>query len=231
MAWTSLPTADAAVEWLLRRLHEAEHRLSALHGEVTQEVDDAGRRCRDALAQASADTAEAGEQAQGRSTAARRRRRLQLRIACAALAVAVVVLSVVLASPVLLVGLVVPVLVLAAVELWWRSPTNRRSRVSSRDDDFTQVLARLHAVRDELRTTTSPERVGVLRTLAGELVADGERLLGVHLHAPAPAAVGAPPEGPPVEPAGGPTAAPTGDGDGARRLEPARPVEEQEPTS
>jgi hypothetical protein len=53
--------------------------------------------------------------------------------------------------------------------------------VSQRDEDFTQVLSRLHAVREELRTTTSPERVAVLRSKADELVADGERLLGVHL--------------------------------------------------
>ena len=109
---------------------------------------------------------------------------------------AVVAVALALGRPLLLLGLLVPVLVLAAVELWWRSPTNRRSRVSSRDDDFTQVLARLQAVRDELRTTTSPERVAVLRTLADELVADGERLLGVHLREPAPTGVPAPVEQP-----------------------------------
>jgi hypothetical protein len=107
------------------------------------------------------------------------------------------------------------VLALAAVELWWRSPsrkapTDRRNQVSARDDDFTQVLTRLHAVRDELRTTTSPERVGVLRALADELVADGERLLGAHLRAPTPTSIA------------------PGDADGARRPEPTRPVEEQE---
>jgi hypothetical protein len=85
-------------------------------------------------------------------------------------------------------------------------------------------------VRDELRTTTSPERVGVLRSLADELVADGERLLGVHLGAPAAAtepAVVAAPAG--IAPAGAPAgAAPdaAADDDGARRPEPTRPVEE-----
>ena len=75
--------------------------------------------------------------------------------------------------------------------------------MSARDDDFTQVLTRLTAVRDELRTTTSPERVAVLRELAAGLAADGEKLLGVHLTAPsravadpAPAAVEAPPAAP-----------------------------------
>ena len=85
--------------------------------------------------------------------------------------------------------------------------------MGSRDEDFTQVLARLQAVRDELRTTTSPERVAVLRSLADELVADGERLLGTHLGA-APTA----PE---------PVSAAPADGDGERRPEPTPPVEEQ----
>ena len=87
--------------------------------------------------------------------------------------------------------------------------------MSLRDEDFTQVLSRLQAVRDELRTTTSPERVAVLRSLADELVADGERLLGVHLRAPA----AAPPQASAELPAA--------DADGARRAEPTRPVEEQ----
>jgi exonuclease VII large subunit len=212
VAWTSLPTAEAAVGWLLGRLRDAEGRLSALGGEVAREVDDAGHRCRSLLASARAEAAEAAEQAGPRSAAARRRRRLQLRIACAVLAVAVVALALVLGRPLLLLGLLVPVLVLIAVELWWRSPTNRRSRMSQRDEDFTQVLTRLHAVRDELRTTTSPERVGVLRSLADELVSDGERLLGLHL-APAPAAAG-------------PAVA-----DEAGRPEPPRPLEEADRTS
>ena len=92
--------------------------------------------------------------------------------------------------------------------------------MSSRDDDFTQVLARLQAVRDELRTTTSPERVGVLRALADELVADGERLLGV-----APARAGPPSPGATAGAAGDAGRADAADGDGARRPEPTRPVE------
>ena len=94
--------------------------------------------------------------------------------------------------------------------------------MSSRDDDFTQVLARLQAVRDELRTTTSPERVAVLRTLAGELVTDGERLLGVHLREPALAAAGTVAVERPVEQ---PVEQEAADADGARRPEPTRPVE------
>ena len=72
--------------------------------------------------------------------------------------------------------------------------------MSQRDEDFMQVLSRLQAVRDELGTTSSPERVAVLRSRADELVADGERLLGVHLSTTRP----------PVAPAG------TGAGEPAR---------------
>jgi exonuclease VII large subunit len=220
VAWASLPTADAAVEWLLGRLADAERRLSALGAEVASEADDAGDRCRSALASARDEAAAAAEQAATRSAAVRRRRRLQLRIACALLAVAVVALALVLARPLLLLGLLAPVLVLAAVELWWRSPEHRRNDMSARDADFTQVLTRLHAVRDELRTTTSPERVGVLRTLAEELVADGERLLGVHLRSAAPTTPV------PVTPA--PVTHAPADDDGVRRPEPTHPVEEVE---
>ena len=218
VAWASLPTADAAVDWLLDRLDGAGRRLSALGSEVTGEVDDAGRRCRALLSARRDETAEAAEQAAARATEVRRRRRLQLRVVCAVLALAVVAVAVGLGAPLVLLGLLVPVLLLAGVELWWRSPTNRRRRMGSRDEDFTQVLARLQAVRDELRTTTSPERVAVLRSLADELVADGERLLGTHL--------GAAPTAAPV-PAAGPVSAAPADGDGERRPEPTPPVEEQ----
>jgi hypothetical protein len=187
VAWASLPTAEAAVAWLLGRLEDAEQRLSGLGAEVTEGVLDAGQRCRALLATGGSQAAEAAEQALERSTAVRRRRRLQLRVGCGLVAVALVVLALVLGRPLLLLGLLVPLLLLAAVELWWRSPTNRRSSVSQRDADFMQVLARLQAVRDELSTTTSPERVGVLRSSADQLVADGERLLGVHLGTPSPA--------------------------------------------
>jgi exonuclease VII large subunit len=240
VAWASLPTAQEAMTWLLDRLADAEHRLTALAAELAHEAEDAGTRCRRALDEVRAETAAAAEQAATRSVEVRRRRRLQLRVACALVAVAVLVAALALDRPLLLLGLLAPVLALAAVELWWRSPARRsrtthgpttqnpttqnpttqsptstRSTMSRRDEDFTQVLSRLQAVRDELRTTTSPERVAVLRSLADELVADGERLLGVHLRAP----VAAPPQASAELPAA--------DADGARRAEPTRPVEEQ----
>jgi DNA-binding helix-hairpin-helix protein with protein kinase domain len=154
---------------------------------VTEAVDEAGDRCRALLAADREQTAAAVDEAVERSAATRRRRRLQLRVSCAVLAVAVLALAFGLSRPLLLLGPLVPVLVLIAVELWWRYPRNRRSSMSRRDEDFTQVLSRLAAVRDELRATSSPERVAVLRSRADQLVADGERLLGVHVGSSDPA--------------------------------------------
>jgi hypothetical protein len=73
-------------------------------------------------------TTEALEEAVERSTGARRRLRLQLRASCAVLAVAVVGLALGLVRPLVFFGLIVPLLSLAAVELWWRSPKNRETR-------------------------------------------------------------------------------------------------------
>ena len=74
--------------------------------------------------------------------------------------------------------------------------------MSQRDDEFTQVLERLEQVREELSRTSSPERVGVLTEVAGELVAQGEALLGRHLR----------PGGPPDAVATAPGQAVPGDG-------------------
>ena len=68
--------------------------------------------------------------------------------------------------------------------------------MSQQDDDFTQVLERLHGVRDELSATSNPERVAVLRELAGELVARGRGVLSRSLGDP----VGAEPEEPVHDP-------------------------------
>ena len=211
VAWASLPAPTDALGWLLERLGEAEAALEALTGEVAEAVEDAGARCRSALLAVAHEAGEAGEQAAVRAEQVRRRRRLALRVGCALLVAAVVAAAVVTGRPLVLLGLLVPVVVLVGTELWWRSPTRRRTkRMSSRDDDFTQVLGRLSAVRDELRTTRSPERVAVLRDLAGELVADGERLLGVHLDRPPSAqdAGAERPEEPPARDSASPADAP-----------------------
>jgi exodeoxyribonuclease VII large subunit len=235
VAWASLPTAQEAVDVAARPPGGRRAPPDRARSRARARGRGRGHPVPAALDEVRAETAAAAEQAATRSVEVRRRRRLQLRVACALVAVAVLVAALALDRPLLLLGLLAPVLALAAVELWWRSPARRspmrrsptsqspttqsptstRSTMSRRDEDFTQVLSRLQAVRDELRTTTSPERVAVLRSLADELVADGERLLGVHLRAPA----AAPPQASAELPAA--------DADGARRPEPTRPVEEQ----
>ena len=205
VAWAAVPTAPDALAWLLERLEDAEHALDELVHEVAAGVQDAGERCRAALATLRSEADEAAVQAAERAEQVRRRRRLALRVVCALVVVAVIAAALLTGRELLLLALLVPLLALVGTELWWRSPTTRRTGtrrtgMSARDDDFTQVLTRLRAVRDELRTTTSPERVAVLRELAAALAADGEKLLGVHLTPPSAGA------GPAADPAAAPAA-------------------------
>ena len=188
VAFASLPTAEAAAQQVLRRLRDAEHALVHLAHDVDSAVVVAADRCRAALAEAAAGAEREGEAAEVRSEQARRRARVRLLVACLLLAVLAVAVAAVTGRPLLLLGLLLPVLVWAGVTLWWRSPTRGRRHVGQRDDDFTQVLVRLEAVRDELTATRSPERVAVLREVAGELVAQGRELLGRHLDPPGEAA-------------------------------------------
>ena len=185
VAFVSLPTAEAAAEQVLRRLSDAERALVRLTDDVTEAADEAAARCRTSLAEAEVDVLEAGEQAASASEQARRAARVRLLVACAVLAVVVVAAALGTGRPLLLLGLLVPLLLFAGVSLWWRSPTRGRRHMGQRDDDFTQVLVRLKAVREELSGTRSPERVAVLRDVAGELVAQGRELLGRHLDGPA----------------------------------------------
>lgn len=182
VAYASLPTAEATVHWVVDRLSEAEHSLDSLAGDVHAEVTRAGERCRRSLEQVGEEIDRVVEDAAARSVQVRRRRRVQLFGACALLAVLVVVAAAVTGAPLLLAGLVVPVVVLGGVLLCWRRAGTRGSRrMGQRDEDFNEVLRRLHAVRDELTRTASPERVGVLRERAQELVSQGRQLLGRHL--------------------------------------------------
>ena len=208
VAFASLPTAEAAAQQVLRRLRDAEHALVHLEHDVDSAVVDAAERCRAALAEAAAGVDREGEEAAVRSEQARRRDRTRLLVVCLLLAVLAIAVAAVTGRPLLLLGLLVPVLVWAGATLWWRSPTRGRRHVGQRDDDFTQVLVRLQAVRDELTGTRSPERVAVLRDVAGELVAQGRELLGRHLDPPAaPAAAVPAPAVPATAAAGTPAAA------------------------
>ena len=56
--------------------------------------------------------------------------------------------------------------------------------MAQRQDDFSAVLQQLEAVRDELATTSSPERVAVLREVADDLAEQGRALLHGTVGAP-----------------------------------------------
>jgi len=49
--------------------------------------------------------------------------------------------------------------------------------MAQRQDEFTAVVQQLEAVREELATTSSPERVAVLREVAADLAEQGRQLL------------------------------------------------------
>jgi exonuclease VII large subunit len=186
VAFRALPTGEAAADWVLDRLAQAERALVHLDDDIGAETARAADRCRLALEHVESDIDAALRDAVPRSEQARRRHRRWLLGSSALVAVLLVVLAVVTGTPLLLAGVAVPALVLGGVLLWWQRAGNRGSgRMGQRDDDFTQVLSGLRAVRDELATTSSPERVGVLRGLAQELVDDGRTLLHRHLDPPA----------------------------------------------
>lgn len=205
VAYASFSTASAAVREVLHRLGDAERLLGDLAEDVDREVDAAAARCRRSLEEAEAQVEHAGDDAVERSRSARRQAQVRLLVGCVVAAVLVVAAALLTSRPLLLLLLLVPVAVWAGVQLWWRSPTRGRGRMGQRDDDFTQVLVRLHAVRDELTATRSPERVGVLRQVAGELVAQGRELLGRSLDRPDGQSGSQPP--PAAEASPGPTGA------------------------
>ena len=196
VSFSAQPTAEAAADWVLQRLAAAESTLEVLGHEVDLAADQAAIRCRVALEQARKSAEQAAQEAEVRSVAARRRARRTLFVGSAVLAVLVVAAAVVVGEPLLLLGLLVPALVLVAALSWWSGTWMRGRGMSQQDDDFTQVLERLDGVRDELRTTSNPERVAVLRELAGELVARGRGVLSRSLGDPG----GAEPEEPVHEP-------------------------------
>lgn len=184
VSFSAQPTAEAAADWVLQRLAAAESALEVLAQDVGVAADEAATRCRVALEQARSSAERAAQEAEVRAVAARRRARRALFVGAALLAVVVVVATLVVGQPLLLLGLLVPALAVAAA-LWWWSGTWMRGRgMSQQDDDFTKVLERLHGVRDELAATSNPERVALLRDLAGELVAKGRSVLSRSLGDP-----------------------------------------------
>ena len=189
VAFAALPTAVGAVRWVLARLAAAHAELDERAQEVELEAANAFGRCRQQLEDVRREADEAAQEAVGRSERARRRARQALWVLCAALTVLTVAVAVLTERPLVLLALLLPAALVVGVPRWWgRDRTTRTGsrRVGQRDDDFGRVLEQLHAVRDELRTTNSPERVAALRELAGELVEEGRRLLVRATGEPAP---------------------------------------------
>lgn len=191
VAFTALPTADEAAQWVIRRLREAEQHLSGLASEVEASALAAGNRWRQSLDSVAQEIDVSAARAAVRSEHARWLSRRRLRIGGALLAVLAVAAAVASGVPALAVPAVVAVLAVAGVELWWRSggmTTRRRCSMPQGDDEFAQVMQRLHAVREELDRTASVERVVALRAAATQLVVRGRELLGSHFGTPAPEA-------------------------------------------
>jgi hypothetical protein len=179
VACATVPTAEAAVEWVLSRLGRARALLDELAGDVETAVTAADARFRQALEQAKQEADDAGRVAVARTERSRARRTKLLWAACLLLTVLIVGLAVVTATPWVAAALALPALLLGGAPLARRYDATRGvARMSQANEDFTQVLDRLRTVRDELATTANPERVGVLREIADQLVVEGRELLG-----------------------------------------------------
>lgn len=204
VAAESLPTADAAVGWVLRRLAAAEEQLQRWSREVRVEAEAALDRARVKLAQVAGAVEAVAEEAAGRAEEAARRRQRTLLGAAAVAAVLVVALAFALGSPLTLLLLLVVAGGLGAAT-WGVTAVDRRGSPMALDEtSFAQVLERLERIRDELARTSSPESVRTLHEEARRLVARGEQLLGRGTE-PAPVRT--------EVVSGAPAAGSTGDGD------------------
>jgi len=189
VAFAALPTADEAAQWVITRLREAEQHLTGLATEVDELSLAAGIRWRRSLDSVAQEIDASAAQAAVRSEHTRCLARRRLRIGGAVLAVLALAAAVVSGVPALAVFAVVAVLAVAAVELWWRGrgmTTSRRYSMPQGDDEFAQVMQRLHTVREQLDHTDSVERVAALHAAATQLVVRGRELLGSHFGTPAP---------------------------------------------
>jgi exodeoxyribonuclease VII large subunit len=178
VAAESLPTADAAVGWVLRRLAEAEEQLQRWRREVRVEAEAALDRARVELEQAAAAVEAVAEEAAGRAEEAARRRRQTVLVAAGVAAVVVVALAVALGNTLVLLALLVVAGGVAAAT-WGATAVDRRGSTMALDEtSFAQVLERLERIRDELARTSMPETVQTLHEEARRLVARGEQVLG-----------------------------------------------------
>jgi len=213
VAYSSVPTAEDAAGWVLGRLEESQQALRALEAGIGAAATAAVTRAWTDLQQVREQTARAAEDASVRARQAERRRWVRLQVGAALVAALVVGVAVGTGSLLVLLGLLVPVLVLAGVWLWSRSARTRGSRsMGSHDDEFAEVVERLRDVRDQLEGTSSPEQVHRLRLLSSHLVERGEDILLRHFpDHPEPRSPQVPEvvdEQPAPEPAGEPPAPP-----------------------
>jgi hypothetical protein len=181
VAHAAVPTADEAAQWVIDRLREAEQHLLGLADGVEESALAARERWRQSLEGIAQEIDASAARAALRSEHARQRARRWWRIGAVLAGVMALVAALVSSLPALAALAVVAVLAVAGVELWWRYggiATRRRHGMPHGDDEFAQVLERLHAVREELDRSPSVERVAALRTSASRLVDRGRELLG-----------------------------------------------------
>ncbi len=187
VAWRALPTAEAAGAHLLGWLAAANRELSELRGEVASAADAATRRCHRALTDATAAVELAAAEAKERSAQVAAGLRRRLLVAAAAVAALAAGLVLATRAPLPLLLLLFPLAVVVGQHLLTlgRRSAGRR-RMAQRQDEFTAVVQRLEAVRNELATTCSPERVAVLREVAADLAEQGRQLLEGSVGSPPP---------------------------------------------
>ncbi len=185
VAGHALPTGEAAGAHLLGWLAAADRELSELREQVAAAADAATSRCHQALADAVAGVELATTQAQERSAQAAAVLRRRLLVAAAAVVALVVGLVLATGSSLPLLLLLLPGAAVVGQHLltFGRRSAGRR-RMSQRQDEFTAVVEELDAVGRELATTSSPERVAVLREVADDLAEQGRQLLAGSVGAP-----------------------------------------------
>lgn len=185
------PTAAAAADLVIARLDAAAERLHSGATGVALAAGGALDRAAGRLTEAYDRVGTAGAAAARRADAADARRRRWLFGAATACAVLVVAVAIATRTPVVLAALVLLVVAVAALQ---RQRTRFRSRggtaVRVSEPGFAAVLERLDRIREELATSSSPERVHELRQEADELLHRGEQILGRRTDQPGRAAGG-----------------------------------------
>lgn len=185
VAGHALPTGEAAGAHLLGWLAAADRELSELRKDAATAADAAIRRCYQSLADAIAAVERSAAEAEERSARAAAVLRRRLLVAAAAVAVLAAGLVLATGSPLALLLLLLPLAGLAGKHLFTlgRRSAGRR-QMAQRQDTFTAVVQQLEAVRDELASTSSPERVAVLQEVAADLAEQGRQLLEGSVGAP-----------------------------------------------